>query len=167
MKVKSDHRSKFSNLNNWKEEAWKNQGFNGIRFCNKFYYKCNMFFAIHGSSNILRKIGCLGMQGWRSEESTRLPPLWPGFDSRTRRHMWVDFVVGSHPCCEGFSPGSPVFLSPQKLTLQIPIRSGNEGHRFVTFAVSLLLNTVDSYYHHHYHYQFNHRYHYYYYHPLY
>ena len=29
--VKSDHRSKFSNLNNWKEEAWKNQGFNGIR----------------------------------------------------------------------------------------------------------------------------------------
>ena len=25
------HRSKFSNLSNWKEEAWKNQGFNGIR----------------------------------------------------------------------------------------------------------------------------------------
>ena len=31
MKVKSDHRSEFSNLNNWKEEAWKNQGFDGIR----------------------------------------------------------------------------------------------------------------------------------------
>ena len=31
MKVKSDHRSKFSNLSNWKEEAWKNQGFIGIR----------------------------------------------------------------------------------------------------------------------------------------
>ena len=30
-RVKSDHRSKFSNLSNWKEEAWKNQGFNGIR----------------------------------------------------------------------------------------------------------------------------------------
>ena len=29
--VKNDHRSKFSNLSNWKEEAWKNQGFNGIR----------------------------------------------------------------------------------------------------------------------------------------
>ena len=29
--VKSDHRSKFSNLSNWKEEAWKYQGFNGIR----------------------------------------------------------------------------------------------------------------------------------------
>ena len=31
MKVKNDHHSKFSNLSNWKEEAWKNQGFNGIR----------------------------------------------------------------------------------------------------------------------------------------
>ena len=35
MKVKNDHRSKFSNLSNWKEEAWKkkkkNQGVNGIR----------------------------------------------------------------------------------------------------------------------------------------
>ena len=31
MEVKNDHRSKFSNLSDWKEEAWKNQGFNGIR----------------------------------------------------------------------------------------------------------------------------------------
>ena len=31
VRVKNDHRSKFSNLSNWKEEAWKNQGFNGIR----------------------------------------------------------------------------------------------------------------------------------------
>ena len=31
MKVKSGHRSKFSNLSNFKEEAWKYQGFNGIR----------------------------------------------------------------------------------------------------------------------------------------
>ena len=30
--MKCDHRSNFfSNLINWKEEAWKNQGFNGIR----------------------------------------------------------------------------------------------------------------------------------------
>ena len=31
LKVKNDHRGKFSSLSNWKEEAWKNQGFNGIR----------------------------------------------------------------------------------------------------------------------------------------
>ena len=55
-------------------------------------------------------------QGWRSGESTRLPPMWPGFDSRTRRHMWVEFVVGFRPYSEGFSPGTPVFLPPQKLT---------------------------------------------------
>ena len=31
MKEKNDHRSKFSKLSNWTEEAWKNQDFNGIR----------------------------------------------------------------------------------------------------------------------------------------
>ena len=40
--------------------------------------------------------------------------MLPGFDSRSRRHMWVEFVVGSRPCSEGFSPGTPVFLTPQK-----------------------------------------------------
>ena len=57
-----------------------------------------------------------GEQGWRSGESTRLPPMWPGFDSQSRCHMWVEFVVGSRPCSEGFSPGPPVFLPPKKPT---------------------------------------------------
>ena len=34
----------------------------------------------------------IGEQGWRSGESARLPPMCPGFDSRTRRHMWAEFV---------------------------------------------------------------------------
>ena len=55
----------------------------------------------------------LGEQGWRSGESTRLPPIWPRFDSLTRRHMWVEFVVGFRSCFEGFSP---VFLPPLKPT---------------------------------------------------
>ena len=29
-----------------------------------------------------------GVQGWRSGESTPLQPMWAGFDSQTRRHMW-------------------------------------------------------------------------------
>ena len=33
---------------------------------------------------------------------TRLPRMWPGFDSLTQRHMWVEFV-GSLPCTERFS----------------------------------------------------------------
>ena len=39
-------------------------------------------------------------QGWRSGESTRLPPMWPGFDSWTRRHVWVESVVGTCPILE-------------------------------------------------------------------
>ena len=78
-----------------------------------------------------------GMQGWRSGESVCLPLMCPGFDSQTQRHMWVEFVVGSRPCSEGFSLGFPVFLPPYKPALQIPIRSGNEGDRFVSFAVSV------------------------------
>ena len=41
--------------------------------------------------------------------------------------MWAEFVVGSHPCSEAFSPGSLVLLPPQKPTLKIAVRSGNTG----------------------------------------
>ena len=37
------------------------------------------------------------LQVWRSGESARLPPMCPGYDSRTRRHMWAEFV-GSLLC---------------------------------------------------------------------
>ena len=40
-----------------------------------------------------------------------IPSLWPGFDSQTQRHKWVEFV-GSLLCSEGFFsvPGTPVDL---------------------------------------------------------
>ena len=47
-----------------------------------------------------------GERGWRSGEGARLSPSYVG---------WA-FVVGSRPCSDGFSPGSPVFLPPQKPT---------------------------------------------------
>ena len=47
----------------------------------------------------------LGSKGWRSGESARLPPMWPGFESSRRRHMWVEFVFGSLPCSERFFSG--------------------------------------------------------------
>ena len=31
--------------------------------------------------------------------------MWPGFNSRRRRNMWVEFVVGSLPCSERFFSG--------------------------------------------------------------
>ena len=42
------------------------------------------------------------VQGWRSDESTHLPQMWPGFKSQRRRRTWVEFVVGSLPCSERF-----------------------------------------------------------------
>ena len=59
----------------------------------------------------------IGEQGWRSGESTRLPPMWPGFDSRTRRHMWVEFVVGSRPCSERFFSGYSGFPLSSKTNI--------------------------------------------------
>ena len=48
----------------------------------------------------------------------------PG-DSRSRRHMWVEFVVGSLLCSERFFSGYSGFpLSAKTNTFQIPIRSG-------------------------------------------
>ena len=42
--------------------------------------------------------------------------MWPGFKSRRRRHMWVEFVVGSLLCSERFFSGYSGFPSPQKPT---------------------------------------------------
>ena len=55
---------------------------------------------------------------WRSGESTRLPPMWPGFDSQTRRHMWVEFCRFSTLHREVFS-GYSDFPSPQKPTFDL------------------------------------------------
>ena len=55
-----------------------------------------------------------GEKGWHSGESTRLPPMWPGLDSRTRGHRWVQCVVGSGLCSERFFSGYSGFPSPQK-----------------------------------------------------
>ena len=66
----------------------------------------------------------LGEQGWRSGESTCLLPMWLEFDSRTQRHMWVEFVVGSYPCSEVFLwilQFSPLLKNQH---FQIAIRSG-------------------------------------------
>ena len=61
----------------------------------------------------------LGMQRWRSGESTRLPPMWLEFDSQTWRHMWVEFV-GSLLCSGRFFSGYSGFpLYSQKSTFYL------------------------------------------------
>ena len=51
----------------------------------------------------------LGSKGRRSGERTRLPPMWPGFKSHRRRHMWVEFDVGSLLCFKRFFSGHFTF----------------------------------------------------------
>ena len=58
-------------------------------------------------------------RGWRSGESARLPRMCSGFDSRIRRHMWIEFVVGSLLCSERLFSGYSVFPSHQKPTFLI------------------------------------------------
>ena len=44
---------------------------------------------------LLKRDDEMAEQGWLSGENTRLPPMWPGLKSWRRRHMWVEFDVGS------------------------------------------------------------------------
>ena len=66
------------------------------------------------------EVSIWGEQGWRSGGSTRLPPMWPGFDSRTRRHTWVEFVVGSLLCSERFFSGYSGFPPSARSSLSDP-----------------------------------------------
>ena len=47
----------------------------------------------------------LGNKGWRSGESRLASHPWPGFKSRRRRHLWVEFVIGFLLCSERFFSG--------------------------------------------------------------
>ena len=64
-------------------------------------YEQNDFYI--GFSDEERYQGA-GVQEWHSSESTRLPPMWAGFDSQTQRYMWVEFV-GSLLCTERLFSG--------------------------------------------------------------
>ena len=88
-----------------------------------------------------------GEQGWRSGESTRLPPMWPGFDSRSRCHMWVEFVGGSRPSSEGLSPDSPG--SPKKIPSRISGRRATLWRchckfQFISLLVKARLGSIKS-----------------------
>ena len=73
----------------------------------------------------------MGEQGWRIGESASLPPVWPVFKSRRRRHMWVEFVVGSLPCSERFFSGYSGFHLSSKTNIpkfQFEQESGKGNH---------------------------------------
>ena len=74
-----------------------------------------------------------GGGGGRESGISPIPTLkmWPGFDSRTRRHMWV--VVGCRPCSERFySRYSGFPLSPKTNISKFQFDPESEGLRFVS-----------------------------------
>ena len=66
-----------------------------------------------------KKKSVLGEQGWRSFESARLPLVRPGFDSSPMPYVGRVCCWFS-PFSDAFSPGSLIFLPPQKPALQRP-----------------------------------------------
>ena len=83
-----------------------------------------------------RRDGAGMAQGWRSDESARLPPMWPGFDS-----MWpgLGVICGMSLLLvlvlapRGFSPGPPFFLPSSKTNIsKFQFDLEFEGHRFVS-----------------------------------
>ena len=68
-------------------------------------------------------------QGRCSGESACLPPMCPRFNSRTRCHVWVEFVVGSLLCSKRFFfgyPSFPLFLKTNISKFQFDL--GMHGH---------------------------------------
>ena len=55
-------------------------------------------------------------QGWCSGESTRLPPMWPGSNPGVNAICGLSLLLVLSLAQRGFSPGTPVFPSPQKPT---------------------------------------------------
>ena len=76
----------------------------------------------------------LESKGWRSGESARLPPMWPGFKSQRRRHLWVEFVVGSLLCSERFFSGYSGFLLSSKTSISKFQFDQESGRRRTTFV---------------------------------
>ena len=95
--------------------------YTNYQYCLKAYYNYddmggitfNHIVTVFNSRIMENQQMMTGEQGWCSGESTRLPPMWPGFDSPIRHLMSTEFV-GSLSCSERFFSGYSGFpLSPK------------------------------------------------------
>ena len=75
-----------------------------------------------------------------------LPPMWPGFDIRTRHHMWVEFVVDFRPALRGFLRVLRFSSLLKNQHFRIPIRFGIFSCQPLDCYVSPSLNKVDLFY---------------------
>ena len=82
-----------------------------------------------------------GLQGSRSGESNRLPPMWPGihFQSSAIRGLSLLLVLYSAP--RGFSLGTPGFALSSKSSIskfQFDLHSNDKGQKQIIFLCHLL-----------------------------
>ena len=83
-----------------------------------------------------------GSKVWRSGKSARLPPMWPGFKYRRRRHIWVEFVVGSLLCSESFFSGYSGFPLSSKTNIFKFQYDQESGRRRTTLWMCYLLMMI-------------------------
>ena len=84
----------------------------------------------------------MGSKGLRSGESARLPPMWPEFESWRRRHMWVEFVVGSLSCFERFFSrysSFPLFSKTNTSKFQFDQESGRRRTTLWTCYLQIII----------------------------
>ena len=83
-------------------------------------------------------------QGWRSGESTRLPPLWgPGFHSRTPHYMWVEFVLSLLSFFLFFFSGTSIGNQRAgRLPLQVTL---NQSHLKILIANTMIMEPKFNY----------------------
>ena len=95
-------------------------GQEAVTFCLPWAGHCLFVFSNQWFSN---QMTCLVSKRWRSGQSPRIPLMWPGFESRRRHHMWVEFVVGSLPCSKRFFSGYSGFPLSSKTDTSIRPRA--------------------------------------------
>ena len=71
-------------------------------YCNQSFLSTSLREQV-GFQHLSVAVGSKG--GPPSGKSTRHSSKLPGFKSRRRRHMWIEFVVGSLLCSERFFSG--------------------------------------------------------------
>ena len=73
--------------------------------------------------------------------------MCPVFDSRTQRHMWVEFVVGSLLCSERFFSGYSGFLLSSKTNIskfQFGVDVSHFSHEPLARAIAQALPVLDA-----------------------
>ena len=83
--------------------------------------------------------------------------MWSGFKSRRRRHMWIEFVVGSLLCSERFFSRYSGFPLSSKTNISKFQFDQESGRRRTTFFVDVL---PPNHHHHHHHYYYDYYYYY-------